>query len=240
MTPSSRAAALQHAREDDPREACGLLVVLLGGSEVYQRCRNLGTGNDQFVLAPYDYARASMEGEVVGIVHSHPGDSPEPSPADRLACDASGLPWHIVATTTGQWHDMLPHRDIEPLIGREYSYRRLDCYSLLRDWYYENGIMLPDFERPEEEEYWKVRDDVFGRNFSIAGFREVDSDTLQPGDMVLFRILSEVDNHCAVYIGDNLIIHHMRDRLSCREPYSSFWRRHTTRVLRHENHRPTR
>lgn len=124
----------------------------------------------------------------------------------------------------------------DALIGRAYEYGVQDCYALVRDWYAAQGIALPDFTRPTSDQYWRIGDDVFGRHFAQAGFSVVDD--LQPGDGLLFRIASEVENHCAVYLGDNCIIHHARGRLSCREPYSDFWRKHTTRVLRHENHRP--
>lgn len=107
MTPENRAAIIAHAREEHPREACGLLVEV-GGVEVYRRCRNLGAGMDQFIMDPVDYAEAELSGEVVAIVHSHPGESAEPSPADLSACQASGLVWHIVAVQSGQWQTVTP------------------------------------------------------------------------------------------------------------------------------------
>ena len=65
---------------------------------------------------------------------------------------------------------------------------------------------------------------------------EIDPADLQPGDGILMRVASPVTNHGAVYLGDNRIIHHVQNRLSCRDIYSEFWRQRTTHVLRHENH----
>lgn len=65
MLAENKALALEHARAEYPREACGLLVIRKG-REVYARCRNIGVGTDQFVIHAADYAAADMEGEIVG------------------------------------------------------------------------------------------------------------------------------------------------------------------------------
>ena len=55
-----------------------------------------------------------------------------------------------------------------------------------------------------------------------TGFRELDKDeNLQKGDVLLMSILHPTLNHVALFFeGD--VIHHLTDRLSCREPYSEW------------------
>lgn len=226
-------AALAHAQAEAPREACGL-VVLFKGRYRYHPCRNLATDADQFILDPQDYAQAEQEGEIFAIFHSHPNGPCTPSPADMMACEASGLPWFIVSTQDERWHYMEPEGYRQPLVGREWSHGTLDCYSLIRDWYAkERHVQLPDFNR--EQDWWLNGQNLYLQNFARAGFREIDQAAMQPGDVILMRMSSPVPNHGAVYLGDNRIIHHLQNRLSSRDTYSDFWRQRTTNVLRHEN-----
>ena len=117
MFPETRDLALDHARESFPRESCGLLVIRKG-REVYWPCRNIGVGTDQFVIHPEDYVKADEQGQIVAVVHSHPGLPPEPSQADRVACEASGLPWHIVSVPNDTWACIEPMGYVAPLVGR--------------------------------------------------------------------------------------------------------------------------
>jgi proteasome lid subunit RPN8/RPN11 len=233
MNEQTKADIILHAREEFPREACGLLTVWQG-KERYKRCRNIAVGTDQFVIHPQDYAQAEIDSDIIAVVHSHPNLSPEPSQSDRVACAASGLPWHIVSVPSQQWAYMEPEGYQAPLIGREWSHGVLDCYAIIRDWFQlERGITLPDFSR--HDEWWLRGENLYMENFGSAGFTEVTRDRLQPGDVILMRIFSPVPNHGAVYLGDNQIIHHVQNRLSCREPYGIFWRNRSTHFLRHEN-----
>ena len=51
----------------------------------------------------------------------------------------------------------------------------------------------------------------------------------------LMTIGANVPNHGAVYVGDNIIEHHLYGRLSSREVYGQFYRERTTHVLRFAN-----
>lgn len=230
--------AIQHATQEMPREACGLLIVSKG-KERYWPCRNLAVGSDQFVLDPHDYAAADDAGDILAVVHSHPNLPCWPSQADKVSCEASALPWHIVSVPGGQWHYMAPSGYQAPLVGREWSHGVLDCYSLIRDWYArERGLRLPDFDR--RDEWWLRGENLYTEHFREAGFDQIDPEDIQDGDVILMQVASPVTNHGGVYIGDNRIIHHVQGRLSSRDNYSGFWRSKTTHVLRHEDRHPAR
>ena len=231
VTPDNQAAILAHAAQEYPREACGLLLVHKG-RQAYAPCRNLGVGTDQFVIHPEDYFHADRKGQIVAVVHSHPGLPAEPSQADRVACEASGLPWHIVGIPSEEWTRIEPSGYVAPLVGRQWSHGVLDCYALVRDWFIkERQIRLPDFVRFDE--WWKRGENLYLDNFAAAGFYVIDPAALQAGDCFLMQVASPVPNHAAVYLGDNMILHHLQGRLSSRDVYGGYWQKNTTHILRY-------
>ena len=234
MKAAAKKAAIAHAEAEYPREACGLVVVVKG-REKFWPCKNLATEEDSFVLDPKDYAAADDAGEIVAVFHSHPNMQPTPSMADRAACEASGVPWYILGWPCGNWEKLSPEGYKPPLIGREWCYGTLDCYSLVRDWYKQNwGLELSDYER--HGEWWFKGLNTFVDNFKNEDFVEVDQESdPQHGDALLMQIVSPVPNHVAIYLEDNIILHHLEKRLSSRDILTGYYRKNTTHILRHRS-----
>ena len=67
------------------------------------------TDNQCFIIDPEDYVKADNVGEIIGVIHSHPITPPDPSQADKISCENSNLPWHIVNPKTEQWAYLEPN-----------------------------------------------------------------------------------------------------------------------------------
>jgi len=222
---------LEHAKQEYPNECCGV-VIIFKGKERYHPCKNLATeADDNFILSPVDYAEAEDKGEIIKIVHSHPASNPEPSQADLVGIERSGLPWVIVNPLTGSFTESEPSGYQAPLIGRRFVHGVLDCYALIKD-YYETilEIDIPDFDR--ENYWWEKGQNLYVDNFQKAGFHRVDD--LREHDGIIIMSGSSTPNHAGVYIGDNKILHHVQHRLSSRDVYGGYWLKNTWAVVRHE------
>lgn len=222
---------VNHARETPNRECCGL-IVMVNGVASYRPCRNIASESHEFSIHPEDYISCEAEG-IVGVAHSHLHDSAEPSIPDLRSVEKSGVPWLIVAARSGAYKVVQPSAYSAPLIGRPYAPPMFDCYTLFRDWYGTKGITLIDFER--DDEFWRKGNDMLcPSNFGKAGFYIVNAQDIKAGDGIVFKPAGyDLCSHLAVYLGNEVMLHHRRNRLSCRDDYSGIWVSSTQYVIRH-------
>ena len=212
--------ALEHAKELAPNESVGL-VLNSRGKTVYYPCKNIADNPTQtFTLDPVDYAAASQSGDIFAVVHSHPTTDLVFSESDLVSCEKTKLPFYIVNPRNGEWIYKEPDGYMPDLLGRRWIWGVTDCWSLVRDYYKkERGIVLKDYDRSMTAEQF-LEDPLFESYAWRTGFRELRlGENLQVGDVLLMSIMHPTLNHVAIYLGD-MVLHHLADRLSCREPYN--------------------
>ena len=213
-----------------PQEGCGLLVNKKGKIE-WMSCRNVSDNPEEsFHIDASDYIKARLQGDIYAIVHSHPDFSCEPSEADKKASDFLGIPYIIYSLPNFEKYEYIPKRLSNELLGRDYNFGTSDCYSLARDYYFQEfNINLPTIQF--EDDWWEQGLDYFGDLFENFGFEEVEDP--QIGDGILFKVFCNVENHCGIYLGEDIFLHHAVNRLSCRESLHPMWIKHKTRFIRY-------
>ncbi|RXB54752.1 phage tail protein, partial [Escherichia coli] len=217
-------AILAHARRCAPAESCGFVISTPEG-ERYIPCVNISAEPEAyFRIAPEDWLRAEMQGEIVALVHSHPGGLPWLSEADRRLQIKSALPWWLVSRGDIHKFRCVPH-----LTGRRFEHGVTDCYTLFRDAYHLAGTEMPDFHR--EDEWWRNGQNLYLDNMEGTGFYRVPLSSAQAGDILLCCFGASVPNHAAIYCGNGELLHHLPEQLSKRERYSEKWQRRTQRIL---------
>lgn len=223
---------LHHAAEETPLESCGL-VVSIEEQLLYRPCINIADQPEsRFEISSDDWLRAQWQGDVVAVVHSHPGGPDYLSEADRAIQKHTACEWWLVANG-----DIRRFRNCLPLLGREFLHGTTDCYTLIRDAYHLAGIELPNAER--EDNWWLGEQELYLENCVGAGFSRIADGNLQPGDVVLICLGSARANHAAIYCGDQTILHHAPHRLSRRDTYGGYWQQYTHSIWRHQAWQPS-
>ena len=225
--------AAKHAEECMPKESCGLLAVIKG-KETYWPCKNIAeSGFEYFVIDPDDWAECEDTGEIIGIVHSHPYEPPQPSDNDKASCEYLDLPSHIYSVRMKEWCSFEPSGGKAPsLIGRTWIWGKHDCWSLITDYFLEKKqINLKFWPRPKNLKEF-ANNPYFEKVLTESGFKKVDND-IQINDILLMEGIYDKLNHVALYIGDQTIFHHNIKQLSCREIYDLKYIQATKKVYRY-------
>lgn len=237
MNPKTRQDIRDHAIEAEPNECCGFILSVGHHERVFRAQNSSSSPQEFFRIAPAEWVAAEKIGKVIAVYHSHPKRPATPSNADKAASEALNLPFYIVQPQSGKIELYTPVGWAPELEGREFVHGVFDCYSLVRDYYKKaHNIILPDYYR--EDKWWeKLNSDDKGMyldNYVDAGFYIIVDGSIMIGDMILMHLFSPVPNHAAIYIEDNMILHHVQGRVSNREIYGKLWRDRTTHVLRHK------
>jgi cell wall-associated NlpC family hydrolase len=90
---------------------------------------------------------------------------------------------------------------------------------------------------PRWPDFWRDGLDLLGDNVAAAGFVDLaEHETLEFGDVLLFQTGdSRFPNHVGVMIDRGLVLHHAENRLSSRDVYGGWLKKHTVRIVRHAN-----
>ena len=223
------------ALETPQLEACGVIVADRRRQKVI-RCRNLAPDPaHRFILSPEDFAAAGKTGNVIAVWHSHPNGPLAATVADRSACEASGLPWHIYSVPADNFVTIVPSGFRAPLIGREFVWGVHDCGTLVADYYREVlGIELHVEPYPDSG-FWKDPcQKPYLQKFYDNGFESIATEP-RIHDCLLMQLSADEPNHAAIIIDGGMILHHVQGRLSCRDIYGGYWRQITRHILRHRN-----
>lgn len=217
------------AKQNEPREMCGF-IILNGGELEFINCENIADDPENFFeISPDDFVSVGSPHDIVSIIHSHPGGEPVLSVADFQMQQNTGMDWWLVCGD-----DVYQFPFFEPLLGRQFVHGHTDCYTLFRDFYRLSGKEFPNFER--DDYWWEDGFNLYMDHMEEQGFeRLTDVKELQVGDVILIQVGADVPNHAAIYIGDQMVLHHSPRRLSKRDLYDGYWLKHTHSLWRFKN-----
>lgn len=234
FTHEVESAARHHALSCWPEESVGVVCPDGGGSWKYVPMPNMAEDK----LNSFQLEKFPVTAEAV--IHSHTqGPSVAPTKTDMISQQSHARPWGILhcnghRTSKVSWFgDQVP---VGPYVGREFLSGHADCWCLIRDIYrFELGVKtLPNLPRDEDWFKGMSPDDLLSwHNIQEAGFFKVSPEEVRPWDIMLGSLGSRVTNHCGIYVGNNLLLHHTHQQPSCKVPIQP-WLKRIRYFLRHE------
>ena len=118
-----------------------------------------------------------------------------------------------------------PEINTTDLYGREYEFGVKDCFEALRDYLKTQNIDIPP-RAMFVEDYWDKNIDYFNdKTISDWQHSPVSLNEIKENDVLIFRVFSNINNHCGVYLGNDIFYHHAENRLSCRENLYPQWKK---------------
>lgn len=237
----------EEAVKNYPNEACGLIVQTTSKNCDFFPCKNVAQDpENHFVMDAQDQINAEQKGKVLAVWHSHVNQSNEASDADKSGCEITKLPWLITSISQNfnpelkgdfrisDFNLLEPSGFVMPYVGRPYLFGVFDCWTLCMD-YLKNefGVNLPYIPTIHIDDWWTKNRNVLIEGAELYNLVRlpVDSD-FQKGDILFMQMECVVPNHCAMYIGDNTILHHVYNRLSMHSVYGGMYKKHTTHHYR--------
>lgn len=152
------------------------------------------------------------------------------------AIDRENLIFGLVSPNLDAAKEYFPSRyfDKPPYEGRPFYHGLLDCYTLGQDWYArEHGVATPhNVDRPWM--WWSNSQSLYLAHADKSGFKPVKGN-VEIGDVFIYKIGSNIANHCGIYMGDNKILHHLNGRFSCVEPIPKRFQGYLAQIVRYCN-----
>lgn len=212
---------LQHAFADITKESCGLIL----SKDTYIPCKNISdTPESNFKIDGRIYIK--YYNNIKYIFHSHINHR-HLSKADMELSKRTQTPLCICFLDTKQIYYT---NKTYPLLKRPFIHGLFDCYSLVRDYYKQKmKIKLSNYSR--ELGWWETDENLIENSMNKKHWVEIDD--MNAGDVICFAVRSEFMNHLGLYIGNNKMIHHPYDKLSCEVDLNKY-RPYIKRIVRYE------
>ena len=222
----------QHFENEYPREGCGVLAVVKGKKKWFP-CTNVAQDDEDFIIDSQEYLKLVRTTDIVGIVHSHPDRPSEPTKVDIDYCNALGIPYYIFSYPDLDLTVVEPENKVTDLYGREYEFGTKDCFEAMRDYLKTQDIIIPP-RVMFEDDWWDKDLDYFSADvIKDWGGQPIELEDIEPNDVLIFQVMAPKNNHCGVYIGNDIFYHHAVNRLSCRESLYPAWHKSLTGAYRY-------
>ena len=196
---------LSHQTEN---EICGFL---LSNGSLYP-CQNKSLNPlYHFSIDPKDYLRANFRG-IELVYHSHQRSN-EFSEFDKINLYNQKLRGLLYCKEKDNFKMFLPESYNNKYVGRAFEIGVSDCLSIVSDYYKEElNIKLPEIIRGAD--WYKKNPNIIKEN-TPTNLKKIENTNIQKNDILAFDMLNNgAPCHFGIYLGNDIMLHHPRFRLS--------------------------
>lgn len=215
MKTSVKQQAIKFAEENPAQEVCGLFYTNFKTFYFYP-CENKSKNPENtFEISTDDFLKAENLGTIYGIFHSHPNENSDFSQNDLDCAEEAGLPIFCYSLQDKKIQEFRPRDYKAQILQKEFICGVSDCFSLVRDYYWNNfNYLIDDFDR--EEEFEKSNSPLILENYEKQGFffpeNQID---IKEHDVLLYKSIRSVyPHHFEIFVGNSKTIQHLKNRLS--------------------------
>lgn len=242
LTEEIKGQIIEHANSSN-NEVCGFLVHTDKGIEI-QKQENVISSATEFMM------KVDQQADYLAYYHSHI-DFNKISEADVIVSERLGLTCIVYNKQSNSFLAYSPNGYRIQYTGRPFLLGFADCLWLVKDYYCHdlNIHLCPELEvlknNVSEEEYNEMaskrlmdeaealrdKDNYLKKYFEYNGFRQVSN--LKKNDVLITRTQKfDFPIHCAIYLGEDKILHHPGDGISTIERLSNQYKKWVIYIMR--------
>lgn len=230
---------IQHASSSPGKEVCGFVILsddLIPYTE--ESINENPKPEDSFSISPAKFLNNKLSKNILGIYHSHTKHSEFPSEHDKIASEATGVPYLIYSLVTKKFFLYYPE-SYEPtnLLGRPYVKGFYECTCILKDYFISN---LNNNITTWNENYWLPESDQEANklllNILNDNLIELNKkDNIQKHDIIVFELREGKRFHVGIYLGNDYFVHQPMHGLSSNQLFDERWQSKVKHVYRHHS-----
>lgn len=242
LTEEIKGQIIEHANSSN-NEVCGFLIYTDQGIQV-QKKENLINSATEFMM------KIDEQVKYAAYYHSHI-DFDSISDADIIVSERLGLSCIVYNKQSGSFHIYSPNSYKIQYTDRPFLLGFADCFWLVKDYFCHdlNIHLIPETQLLKEnlskEQYESamtqrfsneaeaVKDNTYLKTyFEMNGFKQVSN--LKKNDVLIMRTKHfNFPIHCAVYLGNDMILHHPGNKPSLIEKLSNQHKKWVIYIMRH-------
>ncbi len=218
-----------------PEEACGL-IVKSGNELICFECKNLAENKlTNFIIDGKDYIKAARFGSIEALFHSQENDFNDgESQLDIINSRIHKIPSIVYSWKTGSFFEINHDTPLKDYLNVKFEIGKNDCFTLVQNYYNkELNIKINNYTRDNN---WDILNpSIIEDSFPKEGFVTVSVRDIEKNDILLFSVGTSEASHIGIYLGDNMFLHHPRNKYPAVEFLGRSWSNRVKFILRHKN-----